>query len=212
MNSSHQVSRPRCLAVAGGAAVAYAALLAWLLPTVATGPSAVLDEALVRLCAALALVAAGWLWLATTATVLGALSGRARAVGAPAALRRIVLAACGVAATGALLATGPAHATPGQQHEDRVVSAASAVAGLPLPDRATASAPAPPRAPAAAVRRTVVVAPGDSLWSIAARTLPRGAGDAEIEAAWRRIYDVNRAAIGPDPDLIRPAQRLEVLP
>ena len=52
------------------------------------------------------------------------------------------------------------------------------------------------------------MAPGDSLWSLARTRLPQGATDAEVDAAWRRIYAANRAAIGPDPDLIRPGLRL----
>jgi len=53
-----------------------------------------------------------------------------------------------------------------------------------------------------------VVRRGDSLWSIAARHLPAGATDHEIAAAWPRWYAANRTVIGPDPDLLRPGQRL----
>ena len=204
MVSNQQASLPRSLAVGAGATLAYGALTAWLLPVVTTEDGGTtFDAALARLCAAAAVLAAGWLWLATVLTVLAALRGRQDAAGVlPAPLRRVVLAACGVALTGGLLASGAAHATPGPQHQDRVAHPAAAVAGLPLPDRPTD--PVPPQ--------TVVVAPGDTLWAIAARTLGPGASNAEIDAAWRRIHDLNRAEIGPDPDLIRPAQRLEVLP
>lgn len=54
----------------------------------------------------------------------------------------------------------------------------------------------------------VVVRRGDSLWSIAARHLPAGATDHEIAAAWPRWYAANRTVIGPDPDPLRPGQRL----
>ena len=57
---------------------------------------------------------------------------------------------------------------------------------------------------------SVVVAPGDSLWAIAARHLPPGATDAEIAAAWPRWYEANAATIGADPDVIRPGQVLVV--
>jgi nucleoid-associated protein YgaU len=191
----------RCLGVSAGATAGCGLLVAWLLPTVFEPGDGAFDAALVRLCAALAVVAAGLLWLATVVTVLGALRGREQhAAGVPAPLRRAVLAACGLALTGGL-ALGPAHATPGHLHEDRAADPI-ALAGLPLPDRATA----PP------VEPTVVVAAGDTLWAIAARSLGTGASAAEIDARWRRLYDLNRAVIGPDPDLIRPAQRLEVLP
>ncbi len=49
---------------------------------------------------------------------------------------------------------------------------------------------------------------GDTLWSIAARHLPRGASDAQIARAWPRWWQANRSVIGPDPGLIRPRQVL----
>ncbi|MEM7141991.1 MAG: hypothetical protein AAF548_13275 [Actinomycetota bacterium] len=48
---------------------------------------------------------------------------------------------------------------------------------------------------------------GDHLWSIARATLAdRGhaTDDATIERYWRRLIDSNRAAIGPDEDLVHP--------
>lgn len=67
-----------------------------------------------------------------------------------------------------------------------------------------------PRRTPAAAGRTVVVRPGDSLWSIAARTLPEGSGPAQVDSAWRRIYAANRPPLGPDPDLIRPGDVLGI--
>ena len=57
---------------------------------------------------------------------------------------------------------------------------------------------------------TIVVAPGDTLWSIAARHLPAGATDAQIAAVWPRWYEANSPVIGADPDVIRPGQVLTV--
>jgi nucleoid-associated protein YgaU len=54
----------------------------------------------------------------------------------------------------------------------------------------------------------VVVRRGDSLWDIAARHLGPGATAAEVAAEWPRWYAANRGAVGADPDLIRPGQRL----
>ncbi|KQS99813.1 LysM peptidoglycan-binding domain-containing protein [Cellulomonas sp. Leaf395] len=65
-------------------------------------------------------------------------------------------------------------------------------------------------APHGAVATTVVVAVGDSLWSIAARHLAPGAGDAQIAAAWPRWYDVNSGVIGADPDVIQSGEVLTV--
>jgi nucleoid-associated protein YgaU len=57
---------------------------------------------------------------------------------------------------------------------------------------------------------TVIVAPGDSLWTIATRHLGPGASDGAITAAWHRLYAANRALIGADPGVILPGQRLTV--
>lgn len=56
----------------------------------------------------------------------------------------------------------------------------------------------------------VVVAPGDSLWSIARSRAAADATAAEIDRSWRRIWRANRDVIGADPDLIRPGQRIDV--
>ena len=52
------------------------------------------------------------------------------------------------------------------------------------------------------VGQEVVVAKGQTLWSIASQMLGRQATIAEISALWPRIYELNRAAIGADPDLL----------
>ena len=53
---------------------------------------------------------------------------------------------------------------------------------------------------------SITVAPGDSLWSIAASLHP-DADDASIDAAWRAIYEANADTL-PDPNLIHPGQKL----
>jgi hypothetical protein len=72
--------------------------------------------------------------------------------------------------------------------------------GLPMPDR--------PRGTLPRTDEAVVVAPGDSLWSIAARHLPRTSTDAQVAAAWPAWYRANRRTIGPDPSLIHPGTLL----
>jgi nucleoid-associated protein YgaU len=54
----------------------------------------------------------------------------------------------------------------------------------------------------------VIVRRGDSLWSIARRHLPVGAGDAAVAAGWPLWYAANRGVIGADPDHLRPGTRL----
>ena len=55
----------------------------------------------------------------------------------------------------------------------------------------------------------ITVRSGDSLWSIAAAGLGSDADVADIDAAWRELYAVNRQAIGADPDLIVPGLDLQ---
>ena len=134
-------------------------------------------------CAVAALLAATWLWAVTCAIALLAARGRPGAATrrAPVVVRRLVLAACGVALAGAV--HGPAGATPGGPPRTEPHGTAGAtVAGLPLPDRAigdglatVAGRPAPTGrsagAPPAELRPppVVVVRPGDTLWDLAAR-------------------------------------------
>ena len=54
-----------------------------------------------------------------------------------------------------------------------------------------------------------IVVVGDTLWSIASRRL--GTDDPQqIAAYWPHIYRLNRDVIGPDPNLVRPGQVLEL--
>lgn len=74
--------------------------------------------------------------------------------------------------------------------------------GLPLPDRTGV--------PSRSQRHLVVVEPGDSLWRVARTLLPAGAPDPAVAAAAAELYAANRRTVGPDPDLLRPGQRLLV--
>lgn len=56
----------------------------------------------------------------------------------------------------------------------------------------------------------VVVAPGDSLWSIASRHLGEFATDVEIAHAWPEWHRINFSVIGNDPDFLLPGQLLRV--
>lgn len=62
--------------------------------------------------------------------------------------------------------------------------------------------------PASATPAVVTVRAGDTLWGIASESLPADADAQEVARAWPRWYAANRDLIGPDPDLIRPGQRL----
>ncbi|HWL99507.1 MAG TPA: LysM peptidoglycan-binding domain-containing protein [Nocardioidaceae bacterium] len=164
------------------------------------------------------------------------LAGRmARAI-TPSLVRSLLGGACGAAvlvapttAPGALAV--PAETGRPQTQECPRRSCSDVLGGLPVPDRPWSAREAPPTIRAQPER--VRVRPGDSLWAIAAAHLPTPAlttrhngaervpdrlpahrlpppSQAEIAAAWPRWFDVNRARIGDDPDLISPGTRLVV--
>lgn len=168
----------------------------------ASRPGPTFVDALVQACAVAALVAAALLWLATTEVAWGVL--RSRGLSSPRAagpVRLALLAACGVSA---LATTAPAHAGDGAPVGAGTLLSAEALAGLPLPDRAVA-----PRS-REVVAASVVVRPGDSLWTIAARRLGPAASPADVASYWLRVRALNAAVLGPDPDLIQPGQTLRL--
>lgn len=184
----------RCLAVWLVASAALAAVAALAAPTAGVGLAGPFDEVLVRLASLALLACAGWGWAVTTLVVAGAVRGFVSRVPAPAAVRRLLLAACGTALSAGLAA--PALAA----------QSGPSLAGLPFPERAVS---APAHRPAAG---TATVRPGDSLWSLAASRLPAGASATAVATECRRLYQLNRAVIGDDPDLIEPGQRLALPP
>jgi hypothetical protein len=234
MISARPASLTRCVLFWMAATAVAGGLVGWAWTTLAVARRSLrvsglatqpFDRDLVWLCAAVVLLGCAWLWLAMTLVTLEAVRGRTGSTpGVPDVVRRWVLSACGVAVAGGLAAglCGPAGATPGRLHQDDLRRSPALVAGLPLPDRAADALPGGARMSVGPVRDdprsgperrpapTVVVHPGDTLWDIARRALPPGAGDEQIAARWREIYEVNRAVVGRDPDLIRPAQRLRL--
>jgi hypothetical protein len=141
------------------------------------------------------LALSSWVLLAVAVSLARAPAPLVHAV-TPRLLRRALFAG-----TIGALALAPVHAdqvaAPGRPVHD--------LTGLQLPDRPIASAPRVSKDPDPAA---VVVRPGDTLWAIAARSLPVGATDAEIARACTRWHAANRDVIGDDPNLIFPMQRL----
>lgn len=155
------------------------------------GPS--FPDALLGLGSLLAVGLAAWVLLIAGLVSVG-VSSRIVARLTPPLLRGVLLA--GLAGT---LAIGPAQAAQVAGSDTR-----RSVSGLPLPDRPDAHA----SAARASMSQAVEVRPGDTLWAIAARSLPAGAADAQIAAATRAWHRANREVIGADPNLIFPTQRL----
>jgi nucleoid-associated protein YgaU len=146
----------------------------------------------------------GWtVAICAAAALESATRGRVRAtrwVGCPAPLRRALLAALGLALTGATTLP-PGGAAVSRSTDGRGV--ARATRQLPVPAR-----PIGPR-PLHTMR--VVVRPGDTLWHLTERRLPASATPAAVAEGVSRMHELNRTVIGADPDLIRPGQSL-VLP
>lgn len=86
--------------------------------------------------------------------------------------------------------------------------AAGDLDGLPYPDRATTTAAPAVELAADTTTGRHVVRTGESLWSIAAETLPPDATAAQVTRTAAAWYEANRATIGADPDLILPGQEL----
>ncbi|MEE1620308.1 LysM peptidoglycan-binding domain-containing protein [Zafaria sp. Z1313] len=102
-------------------------------------------------------------------------------------------------------APSPAWEARSAEHPPTVRAAMPATA----PDPAwRAERPAAPLGPAlgsgqrTAEEGTVVVLAGDTLWSIAARSIGPEASEAEIAREWPRWYRANQSTIGPNPDLL----------
>ena len=152
----------------------------------------------------------GYLLLAVAITACGHLGGSTRTTASPAPrwapriVRRFVDAAVGATTAAVVVMSG----APVASYADAPPA--------PLPAGSTATAttldwPGLVSSPARRQGRTgeeIVVRPGDSLWTLTARRLGPGASGAQVAAAWPRLYAANRAAIGADPNLIHPGQRL----
>lgn len=180
-----------------------------------------LDLAVTALAAAVLSGCAAWLALVAALTVVEAVTGRSSSVAhrlTPSVVRRLVATSLGLALTGAPLAA--ATAVEAERCGTRGGGGClGGVSGLPLPDRAVGGRPpaSPIVTPAAlatvAATHTppsYVVERGDSLWRIAERRLPGGSSAADVDATWRRIYRLNRAQVGEDPDVLTPGLRLRL--
>lgn len=162
----------------------------------------------------------GWLLVVSALTLGEQLPGTlGRAAGAlsrrvaPAAVRRGVALTLGLTLSAGALGSTAASASP-RTPGAADARAARATASLDWPAGPPVVAPALDWAPEkpAAPGPSVVVAPGDSLWTIAAAHLPAGAGNARIARAWPSWWAANRDVLGANPDLIQPGTPLHAPP
>ncbi|MGA8256271.1 MAG: LysM peptidoglycan-binding domain-containing protein [Nocardioides sp.] len=202
------------------------AVACWLLTTVAAmavgswafdgkAPTAGTLEEQVAATAALAVtLCAAWAWWVVSVVSLEALRVTPRsAAGVPDWARRLVFAAVGSTLLGAAVGVVPAQAgARPAEPVDRRDSGPAFVLNLdrlPLPDRPTGGVAAIRRVVSAAVQPAgLVVAAGDSLWSIAAQLQPHDAAPTAVATRTAALYDLNRDVVGDDPDLIYPGQHL----
>lgn len=77
--------------------------------------------------------------------------------------------------------------------------------GLEFPDRPVS--PRPHTGEQESAQHTV--RGGESLWSIAAGSLPADATNSAVARSWRAWWQTNRKVIGADPDVIHPGQVLQ---
>ena len=198
--------------VAGPAVVGLALEPLAAVAAAAAGPSGLgvlaLDEMLSALCAG-AVVAAYATWalslLLALAETAPRLTAFARRVPCPALARTLAASALGVA----VVVASAASADPG--HDARRPGAlsvsADGLAGLALPDRVATQVSARGRPEP----HSHEVVRGDTLWGIAAASLPTGASEAAVDRAWRCIAHANRDVLT-DPHLIFPGTDLRVPP
>jgi hypothetical protein len=186
-------------------------------------------DAVVALIRLVALVAAGWLLLTTLIYMAARATDTSRALRAlewatlP-TVRRVVDRALVFVAVGALVSPASAvrlasSSTTGTVRDGRSGSSVSTATTPPTAPATATRVPAAPVPSSATRDATVVVAPGDNLWSLAAAQLAATTGraratldDGEIARYWAVVCDANRARVrSGDVNLIYPGE-LIVLP
>jgi len=215
----------------------WAAVQRWY---VEAGPE-VATMALVRL---LALLVAAWLLLGASLELVAVVAsgsepgprsrgvvGRLADLIAPRSLQRLVHGLAGLSLTAGLAVVAPSAGIPAgsgpgvavmhvvEEPPTQQTSPTGTATMRRIEDVAPPATPVAVAAvaPAAAVPEEVVVAPGESFWSISSDALTEALGrtpqDLEITAHWRRLVAANRdRLVDPaNPDLLYPGQTL-VLP
>lgn len=192
----------------GSALTLLAALSVWFLAPTARASAAALagtdfPGALLGLGSLLQLALGCWV---LTVVATARVAGRSTVLRAltPRLLRRALFAG-----TAGALGLLPACAEPAPDVGNdlsEIGTASHALTGLALPDRPTSSRQQPGSDDVDSVVHVVRV--GDTLWAIAASHLPGHPTHATIARSAARWHSANRDTIGPDADLILPAQHL----
>jgi nucleoid-associated protein YgaU len=130
---------------------------------------------------------------------------------APAGVRRMVFAACGLSLV--VAAPSAADAGHGHRHEPRQQAGCGVLCadldGLRLPDLPVADRHGRARSgPRERPTASIVVRRGDCLWNLAAELIGPTADASDVGSAARALYRANRHRVGPDPNLIFPGTQL----
>jgi resuscitation-promoting factor RpfA len=202
-----------------GRVLVLVAVALWWVGLPSTGSSSALSRAVGEVAGVSLVLVGAWVGAAWVLGVLGRLPGRAgcaarRMLGLllPRAARVVLVGSLGmqaVAPPGAPPAVA-AGAPPAVAAETATIAVERPLTSLSTV--ATPTSDGSGRRPHTVMPAptTVVVAPGDSLWSIAERHGEPDAAAADVAVAWPRWYAANRHVIGPDPDLLQVGTVLRV--
>lgn len=184
--------------------------------------AATFDDLLTLGIAAVGWVAMSWLALVAAAVAMSECSGLVGRWGgwvaqnlAPAAVRRVVIAATGLSVS--VLANAPMSTAMPILTSPGATSPATCADGgggsaLPAIGRPAAAETPSPDNPSSAARTRIIVQPGDSLWKIADHALGGDAAPRLVAESWPRWFAANRDEIGPDPNRIHAGMRLVAPP
>ena len=174
------------------------------------GPADLFAAADIVTGAAAVCLALAWSWLSCGAMLMvaGALRGGVpgRRLAVPRRWHRAVGSLLGVGALCLPVSAG-ATASDNDAYGSRPRPAATALDGLPLPDRPRGTGQRPRAYPIG-----YQVVEGDSLWGLTRRHLGPAASDARVARTWPLWYATNEAVIGSDPDLLIPGTVLQPPP
>ena len=189
------------------------------------------EMATIALLRVAAVALTGWLLLAGSLQVLGAIAAPSRLQSladriSPRSLQRLGHGLAGLSLTAGLAAPAPGAGTPAPPPLVEVPASAAGpvddghgTATMHLvEDGSPASMPAPTPVPPADPVGELTVGAGDSFWSIAVEELSDPSGnppsDRQVAAYWRRLIDANRSRlVDPgNPDLLYPGQMLTLPP
>ncbi|MDP9397535.1 MAG: hypothetical protein M3P96_06780 [Actinomycetota bacterium] len=210
------VAAATCTALVGALGVLAWAASAPLVAVRAPGP-ATLDDLLTVSAAAGAGLCLAWLALGMLLAVAAAIPALASDTVAtlavhltPPLARRLVAGLLGATVVG----TAPGAATAVAPLATAGITSAASITSAAISPTSDARPPAPPELdrPAAGREERVVVRRGDTLWDLAAASLPPPRSEARTARAWPRWYAANRAVIGSNPHLLHPGQLLHAPP